>query len=505
MSFSSVSEAYRQQQEENLKKYILWSLIASAGIHVALLPLSLNFIQKAAFSEEAIEFIVVEETPPEVKEPAPKPEAAKPEIPEPEPTPEPEATPEPEPVKAEQPEPIQQPEPVAPAPLGTTQQTPPPEQTVRQSSSSAPPVETPKTNEPVTPPVSPPQSRTEPTNPLDNITPPNTPPETTEPLKDTTPEERPVPPESSRSEAPAPPPIRNEQPGNSNPQDLFNDPGNPTEPTTPSEPNPTSTGSNEGGIDMSDPFDGDSGSDAPVAPNVTPITPSSEGSTGELFGETPDIASNPGSSEFDPGSSIGGNDGGINAGDPFDGSSGAMDNSPLGSEPVAPISPGGGSSGGEVFDEGDSYDMAGNPGGSYDPGSTSSFGGDGGIGESDGFGDSVGPMSGLPPAGDPAGDPTSTRGSGPPTCFNCDDDPIYPPRAVENGWEGQVQVSFTVNPDGSVSNVTVISPSSYEELNQAAIETAYNFQFSPSDNGILNHSLGIRFKLNGRGGGFGSY
>ncbi len=55
-------------------------------------------------------------------------------------------------------------------------------------------------------------------------------------------------------------------------------------------------------------------------------------------------------------------------------------------------------------------------------------------------------------------------------------EPMYPARAAEKGLEGHVTVSFDVNPDGTVSNISVVN-SSHSIFEDAAIRATRKFRF----------------------------
>ncbi len=55
-------------------------------------------------------------------------------------------------------------------------------------------------------------------------------------------------------------------------------------------------------------------------------------------------------------------------------------------------------------------------------------------------------------------------------------EPTYPIRAAQSGLEGYVIVRFDVNPDGSVTNVTVVT-SSHKVFENAAIKAAARFRY----------------------------
>src|SRR4028119_1038814 len=118
MSFSNVSGTQRQQQEEALKKVLALSLLGSTFLHGVALPLSLNFVKPAEFSQDSIEVVMLDE--PKVEEIQPEPAIEEkvsppPETLKPEPPPEPPPIPEEPPVAAEPP-PIPEEPPVAAEP-----------------------------------------------------------------------------------------------------------------------------------------------------------------------------------------------------------------------------------------------------------------------------------------------------------------------------------------------------------------------------------------------------
>jgi protein TonB len=56
--------------------------------------------------------------------------------------------------------------------------------------------------------------------------------------------------------------------------------------------------------------------------------------------------------------------------------------------------------------------------------------------------------------------------------------PAYPPQAQRSGTKGQVVVSFTVNPDGSVGDINIVSakPRGVFERNVQAAVKRWRFQ-----------------------------
>jgi protein TonB len=60
--------------------------------------------------------------------------------------------------------------------------------------------------------------------------------------------------------------------------------------------------------------------------------------------------------------------------------------------------------------------------------------------------------------------------------------PDYPPDAVRKHQEGWVEVEFTVMPDGSVANATVISANPARVFNSAALRAVERWTFKPRTN-----------------------
>jgi protein TonB len=57
--------------------------------------------------------------------------------------------------------------------------------------------------------------------------------------------------------------------------------------------------------------------------------------------------------------------------------------------------------------------------------------------------------------------------------------PIYPKRAKQQGWEGIVVLSFSVDANGNVFNIQVIRSSGYADLDNAAIQALSQWKFAP--------------------------
>ena len=77
----------------------------------------------------------------------------------------------------------------------------------------------------------------------------------------------------------------------------------------------------------------------------------------------------------------------------------------------------------------------------------------------------------------------------------------YPPMAVRLGHEGTTGLSFRITTDGSVKDVKVANPSGHDELDQAAVSCAENWQYKPA---IQNNQpvevpwqASVRWKLTG--------
>ncbi|MCX7947808.1 MAG: TonB family protein [candidate division WOR-3 bacterium] len=57
--------------------------------------------------------------------------------------------------------------------------------------------------------------------------------------------------------------------------------------------------------------------------------------------------------------------------------------------------------------------------------------------------------------------------------------PVYPKRAKQQGWEGTVVLSFSVDANGSVFNIQVIRSSGYPDLDNSAIQALSQWKFAP--------------------------
>ena len=57
--------------------------------------------------------------------------------------------------------------------------------------------------------------------------------------------------------------------------------------------------------------------------------------------------------------------------------------------------------------------------------------------------------------------------------------PVYPPRALDRGVEGWVDVEFTVEPDGSTSHVAVAAASHEQFFRKEAMTAVEQWKFEP--------------------------
>jgi protein TonB len=80
----------------------------------------------------------------------------------------------------------------------------------------------------------------------------------------------------------------------------------------------------------------------------------------------------------------------------------------------------------------------------------------------------------------------------------------YPPEAARKGVEGSVDVSFTISPQGKVSDVMVTSAVPSDIFNRAAIAAVRRWKYEPKTvNGVpveAHQQLRLQFKLDPRGG-----
>jgi len=57
--------------------------------------------------------------------------------------------------------------------------------------------------------------------------------------------------------------------------------------------------------------------------------------------------------------------------------------------------------------------------------------------------------------------------------------PVYPPRALERGIEGWVDLEFTVEPDGATSHVEVTGASHDQYFRKEAVAAVEQWKFEP--------------------------
>ncbi len=523
MTFSSVAAEQREQQQQQLKKFMGFSLLASALLHGALFPLNLESLWQryATETEEPIEFVVLEEEPePETPEPEPKPEppvAPTPEAvetppPEPEATVEPEAPeiePELEPLETELPQEIQDAlNPVEPPPLGLPEapvepETPPLEEPAAQNLNpfeqpeiaKNPPIsDSPAVDEPAVRPEAPP---VEPLNSLPSVDPaPISPPD--QAIANSSPSEleNPV---NERSRLPEPPVVPsilesmgeaasvldNVEPIDPDTNLLTTETESPDSPTVPS---------NE---IANDPFRETSReTESPIAESpVTTARPNSTSNSEDWLNEFDSPNSEPDIASSNTTPSVAG-EGDITepTNDPFNDASGLTERSPIVDTPVATARPGGGDRTSSLLGDVGNTNLPSSFGDSNALPSYSESGGGGDSNFSDPFAEGgPGPMASLPSRGQPNGTPDGS-GSGDIGCLRCNK-PNYPRGAREAGLEGQVQLSLNIAPDGSVIDAEVIGSSGYQELDIAAKEAVMRWRFERSDNGIQGKPANISFSL----------
>lgn len=81
-------------------------------------------------------------------------------------------------------------------------------------------------------------------------------------------------------------------------------------------------------------------------------------------------------------------------------------------------------------------------------------------------------------------------------CLKCDK-PSFPIGAKEKGLQGEVKISLDVASDGSVTGVRLTSSSGHPELDQAAMEQAKRWRFTPSADGKQGLPARIDFQIEG--------
>ncbi len=77
--------------------------------------------------------------------------------------------------------------------------------------------------------------------------------------------------------------------------------------------------------------------------------------------------------------------------------------------------------------------------------------------------------------------------------------PIYPPRAVERGIEGWVDVRFTISPAGAVVDPVVVASHPSSVFNRAALRTIRKWKYRPKvvdGTGVPQHGIQTRILFN---------
>ncbi len=69
--------------------------------------------------------------------------------------------------------------------------------------------------------------------------------------------------------------------------------------------------------------------------------------------------------------------------------------------------------------------------------------------------------------------------------------PLYPRTARRKGWEGTVFLEVLVNPNGTPEKIVVAKSSGYPMLDDSAMETVRQWQFSPAQTGLLKFASWI--------------
>ena len=77
--------------------------------------------------------------------------------------------------------------------------------------------------------------------------------------------------------------------------------------------------------------------------------------------------------------------------------------------------------------------------------------------------------------------------------------PVYPPLARENGWQGLVVIRALIQQEGNPAQVEIERTSGFQILDQSAIESVRQWEFSPTRSGNLTLSrwilIPVRFAL----------
>jgi protein TonB len=81
--------------------------------------------------------------------------------------------------------------------------------------------------------------------------------------------------------------------------------------------------------------------------------------------------------------------------------------------------------------------------------------------------------------------------------------PDYPPRALQRGLEGWVQVQFTITATGTVKDAVVVNAEPKQIFDDAALKSIARWRYNPKvENGTAVERVGvqtiIRFQLEGQ-------
>ena len=129
----------------------------------------------------------------------------------------------------------------------------------------------------------------------------------------------------------------------------------------------------------------------------------------------------------------------------------------------------------------------------------------GGVGGGNGTGIGTGSGSGIGPgegsgSGGGSGSGNGVRPKVPPR-LQAAVNPVYPENLRKKSIEGSVRVRIIVAADGSVESVSVSESSGYDEMDDAAVNAAYNYSFAPAEDADGNAvrcaiSATVHFELN---------
>lgn len=79
--------------------------------------------------------------------------------------------------------------------------------------------------------------------------------------------------------------------------------------------------------------------------------------------------------------------------------------------------------------------------------------------------------------------------------------PDYPPKAFKDGTEGYVEVEFTVMPDGSVQDVSVVGADPPHTFEVAAVKAVSQWSFKPGTRDGSPVAAHVRQKIDFKTGG----